>query len=162
MSRYQITIPTSNCSFQALITNGPLCIFFLEPAKLGNPDGPLGTGKTDRFTKSVVHVALELLSMLGLLAKLCNFHSISMSTLRCSLENVFEDYHQTSIHIPILNPKTFMVINSELKVAPSVFSPPPFKAPTGGFVLKKKPRRSWETTPPNSTPWQKNIIHFTS
>ena len=42
-----------------------------------------------------------------------------------------------SIHIPILNPKSFMVINSELKVAPSVFSPPPFKAPPGGLFGRK-------------------------
>ena len=104
--------------------------------KTGESGWTTGNWYNGNITKSVVHVAPELLSMLELLAKLCNFHS--MSTLCCSLENVFEDYHQTSIPIPILNPKSFMVINSELKVAPSGFQSPTIKGTTWRFCLEEK------------------------
>lgn len=100
MSRYQTTIATS---LQLPSLDYQRTALHLLP-------------RAQQNTKSVVHVALELLSMLELLAKhLQRSLYVYVALFKKPMYLTTITKHP-SIHIPILNPKAFMVINSEIKV----------------------------------------------
>ncbi len=136
VSNYNPYIAEKYSSRQALITNGPLCIFFLESAELGNPDGPLGTGKTgsflflliQKYTLGCIHH--QICGPFGTLIWACL--SVYQPTLRLPLyvyvawfisQCIWSISPSPSIRIPILNPKNFMVIKSEIRVVPTAASP---------------------------------------